>query len=135
MVLWEVFCEPVWTLFGAVRAPVHVDAGTLDLQTLEGEDALDLVIEAPNAELRFDRGAVSVRVKEGGTCIVVMDGEVEVASACSEDLLVLGAGAQAFVPRDGGHCTVDREFTAKPEADERLESLRALLVDVESGVY
>ncbi|MEO0651871.1 MAG: hypothetical protein AAFZ65_14440, partial [Planctomycetota bacterium] len=34
------FCEPVWTLFGTVRAPVHLDAGTLDVQTLQGEEDL-----------------------------------------------------------------------------------------------
>ncbi|MEO0653161.1 MAG: hypothetical protein AAFZ65_20965, partial [Planctomycetota bacterium] len=102
---------------------------------LQGEEDLDLLIEAPNAEIKLDHGAVSVCIKNGGTCVVVVNGEATVTRAGSREPLRIGAGHQVLIPRDGGDCLVDREFSSRPEAEERLRSLREMLVDVESGVF
>ena len=130
------FCAPMWTLFGSVRAPVHVDSGVLDVQTVQGEEHLDLVIEAPNAEVHFDAGAVSVKVNDRGTCVVVLEGTATLESSAGQGPITITAGHRAYVPRTGGAPLIDEEYvTAHPDADDRLGSLRTMLVDVEAGVF
>ena len=129
------FCAPVWTLFGRVRAPVHLDTGTLDVQTLAGEESLDLVVEAPNAEIHLDRGAMSVKVMEAGTCVVVDSGTATIDGFSGESITVT-EGQRVFVPRHGGDLEHDPSFVeASPDAGARLKSLREMLVDVDAGVF
>jgi hypothetical protein len=132
------FCAPLRSLLGPIEAPVHLDLGLLDVHTLPGAERLELAIDTPNAVIDVDDASVSIVAKPTGTCIVVERGSVLVRSSRngSAEPRLVSAGERYWVPRGEGSCAMSCDYVgADPDAAARLAALRAMLVDVEAGVF
>lgn len=130
------FCAPMFRLFDSSLAPVHLDRGEVNLRTLEERD-VTLRVDTPNAIVRLEDGAVSIRATDAGTCIVVLEGEVEVISDLTGERRVVTSDDRLWVSRCGQDCRLETDLMNSTEsyAVERTEAARAMLVDIEAGVF
>ncbi|QDU66891.1 FecR family protein [Engelhardtia mirabilis] len=130
------FCAPVQRIFADALAPVHLDKGELNVRTLPG-GAVTLTIDTPNAMIRLRDGAVSVLATDKGTCICVLEGQVEVSPAQGGAPRVVHADERIFVPLGKGSCQFEVHLSEDPHLaeGERLERMRRMLVDIDAGVF